>query len=93
MHRAGLFRNISRLERNFTRLTVRQAGNRVPSGEKGPLKCLSVHDREPGRIAEDPRPYKAMGVDEVVFDFRSPPVPKTIANMDHFMKEVAPLVT
>ena len=44
------------------------------------------------RIAQDIRDYQAMGVHEVVFDFRTPPVSKTIENMTHFMKEVAPLV-
>ena len=47
---------------------------------------------EPERIAEDLRAYEAMGVEEVIFDFRSPPVGKTIENMEHFMAEVAPLV-
>lgn len=47
---------------------------------------------EPERIAEDLRTYKAMGVAEVIFDYRSPPVSKTLENMEHFMKEVAPLV-
>ncbi|NKB55988.1 MAG: TIGR03619 family F420-dependent LLM class oxidoreductase [Alphaproteobacteria bacterium] len=47
---------------------------------------------EPERIAEDLWTYKAMGVSEVIFDFRSPPVSKTLENMEHFMKEVAPLV-
>ena len=48
---------------------------------------------EPGRIAEDLRTYQALGVSEVVFDFRSPPLSQTIENMEHFMKKVAPLVT
>ncbi len=47
---------------------------------------------EPERIAEDLRTYKNMGVAEVIFDFRSPPVSKTLENMEHFMKEVVPLV-
>ena len=44
------------------------------------------------RIAQDIRDYQAMGVHEVVFDFRTPPVSKTIENMTQFMKEVVPLV-
>jgi len=55
------------------------------------------HDRllftgTPERIAEDLRAYKAMGVQETIFDFRSPPLSQTVENMEHFMKEVAPLV-
>ena len=55
------------------------------------------HDRllftgTPERIAEDLRAYKAMGVQETIFDFRSPPLSQTVENMEHFMKKVAPLV-
>ncbi len=60
---------------------------RVPEGHKRLL-----FTGEPARIAEDIRTYETMGVDEVVFDFRSPPATKTIENMDYFMKEVAPFV-
>ena len=47
----------------------------------------------PERIAQDVRDYQAMGVHEVVFDFRTPPASKTIENMTHFIKEVVPLVS
>ena len=47
---------------------------------------------EPAQIAEDLLAYQAMGVTEVTFDFRSPPVSKTLDRMHHFMDEVAPLV-
>ncbi|MDD9929534.1 MAG: LLM class flavin-dependent oxidoreductase, partial [Rhodospirillaceae bacterium] len=46
----------------------------------------------PERVAEDLRAYKDLGVHEVIFDFRAPPVSQTIENMDQFMKEVVPLV-
>ena len=46
----------------------------------------------PELIAEDIRSYKNMGVEEVIFDFRSPPLSQTVENMEHFMKEVVPLV-
>ncbi|MBI4081686.1 MAG: LLM class F420-dependent oxidoreductase [Candidatus Lambdaproteobacteria bacterium] len=69
---------------------------KAPSYDPG--RIPKGHDRmlftgEPERIAEDVRAYKAMGVHEVIFDFRSPPASKTIEHMDHFMKKVAPLVT
>lgn len=68
---------------------------KAPSYDPG--KIPEGHERllftgEPGRIAEDLRTYAAMGVEEVIFDFRSPPISKTIENMEHFMKEVVPLV-
>ena len=62
-----------------------------PSWKDRQIKALFTSTAS-GRIAEDIRTYETMGVDEVVFDFRSPPASKTIENMDHFMKEVAPLV-
>ena len=78
--------------RDFEALTI---SFKAPSYDPG--RIPERHDRllftgEPERIAGDIRTYKAMGVDELVFDFRSPPASKTIKNMEHFMKEVAPLV-
>ena len=46
----------------------------------------------PERIAEDLKVYEAMGVHETIFDFRTPPISRTLENMEHFMNEVAPLV-
>ena len=79
--------------RDFEALTI---SFKAPPYDPG--RIPEGHDRllftgEPERIVEDIRTYEAMGVDEVVFDFRSPPASKTIENMDHFMTEVAPLVT
>jgi len=44
------------------------------------------------RIAEDIRAYEALGVTEMAFDFRSPPVSRSLDRMQQFMDEVAPLV-
>jgi probable F420-dependent oxidoreductase len=79
--------------RDFDELTI---SFKAPSYDPG--KVPEGHDRllftgEPARIAEDIRTYKAMGVHEVVFDFRTPPAANTVEKMEHFMKEVAPLVT
>ena len=79
--------------RDFDELTI---SLKAPSYDPG--KVPEGHDRllftgEPARIAEDIRAYKAMGVHEVVFDFRTPPAANTVEKMEHFMKEVVPLVT
>ncbi|MBT3535864.1 MAG: TIGR03619 family F420-dependent LLM class oxidoreductase [Rhodospirillaceae bacterium] len=79
--------------RDFEALSI---SFKAPSYDPG--RIPEGHDRllftgEPERIAEDIRAYEAMGVEEVVFDFRTPPASKTIENMEHFMTEVAPLVT
>ncbi len=79
--------------RDFAALTI---SFKAPSYDPG--RVPMGHDRlfftgEAAQIAEDIRTYQAMGVDEVIFDFRSPLLAKTIENMDQFMKEVAPLVS
>jgi probable F420-dependent oxidoreductase len=78
--------------RDFDALTI---SLKAPSYDPGQVP--DGHERllftgEPGRIAEDIQTYEAMGVEELTFDFRSPPLSQSIENMDHFMKEVAPLV-
>ena len=93
----GLLDQLKRMmeaeSRDFDELTI---SFKAPSYDPG--KVPEGHDRllftgEPARIAEDIRTYKAMGVHEVVFDFRTPPAANTVEKMEHFMKEVVPLVT
>lgn len=59
----------------------------VPEGHE-----RSLFTGEPDRIAEDLRMYNAMGVEEVIFDFRASDRAQTLANMEHFIKKVAVLV-
>ena len=78
--------------RDYESLTI---AFKAPSYDPG--RVPPGHDRlrftgEPGRIAEDLLAYQAMGVTEVAFDFRSPPVSKTLDRMHHFMAEVTPLL-
>ena len=78
--------------RNFNDIAI---SFKAPSYDPG--LTPDGHDRllftgTPERIAEDLRAYKAMGVQETIFDFRAPPLTQTVENMEHFMKEVAPLV-
>ena len=68
---------------------------KAPSYDPG--RIPQGHDRllftgEPAEIAEDIRAYQAMGVDEVSFDFRTPPLSRALERMHGFMDEVAPLV-
>ena len=79
-------------DRDYQSLTI---AFKAPSYDPG--RVPPGHDRllftgEPAQIAEDLLAYQAMGVTEVAFDFRSPPVSKTLDRMHHFMDEVAPLV-
>jgi probable F420-dependent oxidoreductase len=92
----GLLDQLKRLTeaegRDFDALTI---CFKAPSYDPGLIP--KGHDRmlftgTPERIAQDLRAYQALGVDEVIFDFRTPPATKSIEIMDHFMKEVAPLV-
>ena len=78
--------------RDFDSLTI---ALKAPSYDPG--RIPPGHDRlrftgEPAQIAEDLRTYEALGVHEVSFDFRSPPVSQTLDHMQHFMDEVAPLL-
>ncbi|MFP6748507.1 MAG: TIGR03619 family F420-dependent LLM class oxidoreductase [Alphaproteobacteria bacterium] len=77
--------------RDFDALTI---SFKAPSYDPGRLP--EGHDRllfsgEADRIAQDIRAYQALGVHEIIFDFRTPPAAKTVENMEHFMAEVAPL--
>jgi len=47
---------------------------------------------EPAEVAEDLERYRALGVSEVIFDFRTPELAESLARMERFMAEVAPLV-
>ncbi|MDE0037370.1 MAG: LLM class F420-dependent oxidoreductase [Gammaproteobacteria bacterium] len=78
--------------RDFDSLTI---AFKAPSYDPG--RVPPGHDRlrftgEPAQIAEDLLAYEALGVDEVSFDFRSPPLSRTLDRMQHFMDEVAPLL-
>ena len=55
------------------------------------------HDRlpfsgEPDQVVEDIKAYQALGVEEVIFDFRAASYGETMSRMDHFMTKVAPQV-
>lgn len=78
--------------RDFDSLTI---AFKAPSYDPG--RVPAAHDRlrftgEPAQIAEDLLAYEALGVDEVSFDFRSPPLSQTLDRMHHFMDKVAPLL-
>lgn len=46
----------------------------------------------PDQVIEDIKAYEALGVEEVIFDFRAATYAETLERMDHFMSEVAPQV-
>ena len=78
--------------RDFDALTI---AFKAPSYDPG--RVPPGHDRlrftgEPAQITDDLRAYEALGVDEVSFDFRSPPLSRTLDRMQHFMEEVVPLL-
>ena len=43
-------------------------------------------------MVEDIKAYEALGVEEVIFDFRARDYGETMARMDHFMTKVVPQV-
>ena len=55
------------------------------------------HDRlpfsgEPDQVVEDIKAYQALGVEEVIFEFRAASYGETMSRMDQFMTKVAPQV-
>lgn len=47
---------------------------------------------EPDQVVEDIKAYQALGVEEVIFDFRAASYGETMSRMDQFMTKVAPQV-
>jgi probable F420-dependent oxidoreductase len=45
----------------------------------------------PGQVADDIREYGALGVSELIFDFRGDTIDASIEAMDHFAREIMPL--
>jgi len=93
---AGLLDELKRLTeaegRDFAALTVCL---KAPSYD--PDKLPAGAERlyftgEAGQVAEDLETYRALGVGEVIFDFRKPELGETLDGMRRFMADVAPQV-
>ena len=78
--------------RDFSKLTI---------SYKAPLYDAAVSDRDgtrrsfsgsPDDIAGDIRSFAAIGVHELIFDFRGDEIKDSIARLQRFAKEVMPLV-
>lgn len=92
----GLLDRLKRLtdaqRRDFDSLTISFKAPSYDPGQIPPGHGRLRFTGAPGQIAEDLLAYEALGVDEMSFDFRSPPVSKTLERMQHFMEHVAPLL-
>ena len=58
--------------------------------------ALPANDRQPfagsaQQVADDVAAYAACGVTEMVFDFRTPELARTLDNMERFARDVMPL--
>ena len=79
--------------RDFDALTISLKAPSYDPGQVAAGQERAMFAGEPGQIAEDIRTYEALGVEEVIFDFRTPPLENSLARMERFMKDVAPLVS
>jgi alkanesulfonate monooxygenase SsuD/methylene tetrahydromethanopterin reductase-like flavin-dependent oxidoreductase (luciferase family) len=79
--------------RDFSKLTI---------SYKAPLYDMNVPDRDgarrsfsgtPDEIAGDIRSFAAIGVHELIFDFRGNSIDASVAGLQRFASEVIPLVS
>jgi len=81
--------------RDFLALTISykalallyDAGTPSPDGSRRPFSC------EPEDIAGDIRTFAAIGVHELIFDFRGRSITESIERLQWFAAEVIPLAT
>ena len=80
-------------ERDFTTLTISykaplyDTGIPLPDGSRRPFSGT------PDEIADDIRTFAAIGVHELIFDFRGQSIAESIERLQRFAAEVMPLAT
>jgi probable F420-dependent oxidoreductase len=77
--------------RDFAKLTISFVGRLQQTD-----RALPANDRKPfagsaAQIADDVAAYRALGVSELTFDFRTPSLPETLDRMSRFAAEVMTL--
>jgi probable F420-dependent oxidoreductase len=77
--------------RDFSKLTLSFVGriDLQPKPIDGNARKLFAGSKE--QIADDVAAYRKLGVSELIFDFRLPALPDTLARMDRFAADVMPL--
>ena len=90
---ATLKRLTEQAGRDYATLAISFVG-RLELGDR----ALPTNDRKPfagsaAQVADDVAVYRKLGVSELIFDFRTPEVARTVDNMERFARDVMPLTT
>lgn len=78
--------------RDFTTLTISYKAPLYDTALPGPDGGRKPFSGEPGRIAEDIHAFAAIGVHELIFDFRGESLADSVARLERFARDVMPRV-
>ncbi|MEQ9641697.1 MAG: LLM class F420-dependent oxidoreductase [Alphaproteobacteria bacterium] len=76
--------------RDFGALTISMKAPAYDPGQVPAGQDRAMFAGEAGEIAADIRTYEALGVEELIFDFRTPPLDRALERMARFIEDVAP---
>jgi probable F420-dependent oxidoreductase len=92
---AGKIETLKRLTeaagRDFSKLTLSFVGRLNQTAEPVSGADRKLFAGSAAQIADDVGAYAKLGVSEIIFDFRTPSLPDTLARMDRFAADVMPL--
>jgi probable F420-dependent oxidoreductase len=77
--------------RDFSKLTLSFVGRLSQTADPAPAADRKLFIGSASQIADDVEAYRKLGVSEIIFDFRTPSLPDTLARMDRFATDVMPL--
>jgi probable F420-dependent oxidoreductase len=77
--------------RDFSKLTLSFVGRLSQTADPVPTADRKLFTGSASQIADDIEAYRKLGVSEIIFDFRTPSLPDTLARMDRFAAAVMPL--
>ncbi len=77
--------------RDFSALTISYKAALYDAGLLSPDGSRRLFSGRPAEIADDIRTFAALGVDELIFDFRGQSIAESIERLQRFAAEVVPL--
>jgi probable F420-dependent oxidoreductase len=77
--------------RDFAQLTLSFVGRLSQTATPTSGADRKLFTGSAAQIADDVAAYAKLGVSEIIFDFRSPSLPDTLARMDRFAADVMPI--
>ena len=79
--------------RDFSALTISYKAPLYDTAIPSPEGARRPFSGSPNEIAEDIRQFAALGVHELIFDFRGQSIAESIERLQRFAAEVIPLAT